>query len=132
MGMRDYKHMLCSAQVMGNAADEYTDDEVYSGVTTPAENQTGNWGLHMTVTTTFTGLDSGVIVWIVHGAATTPTTQHTGMFIPVASLVKGAHFFIPAGNVDLLAYKRGLFDIVNEVATAGAVDMWFGQTDMTK
>lgn len=126
MGMYDYKYLLCSAQVLGNAADEYTDDEVNFGVTTPDVGAGGQFGLHMVVTTAFTGLDSGAILWTVHGAATTPTTRHTGMFIPVASLVKNAHFFVPLGSTPLLQYARAEFDIVNQVATAGAATIWFG------
>ena len=126
MPMYDDLFELCAEQVLGNAADEYTDDEVNFGVTTPNVNASGNFGLHMVVTTTYTGLDSGAILWIVHGAATTPTTKHTGMFIAVADLVAGAHFFVPCGNVPLLQYARGLFDIVSEVATAGKSTCWFG------
>lgn len=129
MPMYDYHMLLCSEQVLGNAADEYTDDEVYFGMTTPDLTGSGNFGIHMVVTTTFTGLDSGVNLWIVHGAATTPTTKHTAMFIPVSELVAGAHFFVAAGNRQLLAYARGLFDIVSEVATAGAATIWFGPRD---
>lgn len=124
--LRDRKYQLCSEQVLGNAADEYTDDEVNFGVTTPAVNKSGNFGLHMVVTTAYTGLDSGANLWIVHGAATAPTTKHSAMFIPVASLTKGAHFFVPCGSTPLLQYARGLFDIVSEVATAGASTCWFG------
>jgi hypothetical protein len=131
MGMRDYKFQLCDAQVLGNAGDEYTDDEVNFGVTTPAVNMLGDFGLHMVVTTTYATLTSGAVLWIVHGASSTPTTLHTGMFIPVASLTKGAHFFVPCGNVPLLQYARGLFDVVSENATAGASTCWFGQKDMT-
>ena len=126
MGASDDKLYLCDAQVLGNAADEYTDDEINFGMASPGVNKSGNFGLHFVVTTAFTGLDSGVNVWTAHGAATAPTTKHTGMFIPVASLVAGAHFFIPQGSTPLLQYARGLFDIVSEVATAGAGDMWFG------
>jgi hypothetical protein len=124
--IRDAKYALCSAQVLGNAADEYTDDEVDFGVVTPAANLGGNFGLHMVVTTTFTGLDSGANLWTAHGAASSPTTKHTGMFIAVADLTAGSHFFVPCGSTPLLRYARGLFDIVNEVATAGAATCWFG------
>jgi len=127
MPIHDAKFRLCDAQVLGNAGDEYTDDEVNFGITTPAPNKSGKWGLHFVVTTAFTGLDSGANIWIIHGAATAPTTKHTAMFIPVASLVAGAHFFVEAGKgVDILQYVRGLFDVVSENATAGAGDMWFG------
>jgi len=124
--MYDYLHLLCEDQVLGNAGDEYTDDEVNFGVTTPAVNKSGNFGLHMVVKTAYTGLDSGCILWIAHGAATAPTTKHTGMFIPVASLTLGAHFFIPCGSTPLLQYARALFEVVSENATAGASDIWFG------
>lgn len=126
MPMYDYKLLLCDAQVLGNAADEYTDDEANFGMTTPGLVQASGMGLHLVVTTAFTGLDSGAILWLCHGAASSPTTKHTGMFIPVASLVKGAHFFIPMGSTPVLQYARGLFDIVNEVATAGAATCWIG------
>lgn len=126
MPLFDDLFTLCEEQVLGNAADEYTDDEINFGIASPGVNKGGNFGLHMVVTTTFTGLDSGAILWIAHGAATAPTTKHTGMFIPVASLTAGKHFFIPCGSTPLLQYARGLFDIVSEVATAGAATCWFG------
>jgi hypothetical protein len=130
MPIHDAKLRLADAQALGLAADEYSTDEINFGVTTPAPNKSGKWGLHFVVTTAFTGCASGAIVWIVHGAATAPTTKHTGLFIPVANLVAGAHFFIPAGKgIDILQYARGLFDIVSEVTTAGNADMWFGPDD---
>ena len=126
MPMYDYKYLLCEAQALGNAGDEYTDNEVDFGVTTPNVNAGGEFGLHMVVTTTYTTLTSGAILWICHGAATAPTTKHTGMFIPVASLVAGAHFFVPCGSIPLLEFARGLFDVVSENAGAGASTCWFG------
>ena len=125
----DKSLLLCEAQVLGNAADEYMDTEIDFGVVTPAVNKGRKFGLHMVVTTTYTGLDSGAIVWICHGAATAPTTKHTGMFIPVASLVAGKKFYIPCGSIALLQFCRGLFDIVTEVATAGASTCWLGPPD---
>ena len=122
----DVKYNLCEEQVLGNAADEYTDDEVDFGVVTPNVNAAGNFGMHVVVTTTFTGLDSGANLAVVHGAATAPTTAHSSMFVPAASLVAGAHFFIPIGSTPLLRYVRGLFDIVSEVATAGEATIWLG------
>jgi len=129
--MYDKLMLLCTEQVLGNAADEYTDDpgEINFGITTPAVNRGGNFGLHAVVTTAFTGMAEGAILWICHGAATTPTTKHTGMFVAVGDLKAGAHFFIPCGSTPLLQYARGLFDIVTNVATAGAMTMWFGPED---
>ena len=126
MPINDYYLRLATEQVLGNAADEYTTDEVDFGVTNPNVNLSGNFGMHMVVTTAYTGLASGANLDIVHGAATAPTTVHSSMFIPVADLVAGAHFFVPCGSIPLLRYARGLFDIVSEVATAGASTIWFG------
>jgi hypothetical protein len=125
MPMYDNLLLLHEDAIIGQAADEYTAAEQNFGVTTPAPNLSGNFGMHIVVTTTFTGSASGVIMWIVHGAATTPTTKHTGMFIPVASLVAGAHFFVPCGSIPLLQYARGLYD-EEEVSTAGKMTIWFG------
>lgn len=127
MSMRDDLLYLATAQAFGNSGSEYTDDEVNFGVTTPALNKGNMFGLHMIVTTAYTDLDSGCIMWIVHGAATTPTTKHSGMFIPVASLVKGARFFVPCSlGVDILQYARGYFEVVSENATLGNSDVYFG------
>lgn len=126
MPMYDYLELLAEEQALGNAADEYTTNEVNLGFTTPYINRSGNFGLHMVVTTAYTGLDSGANLWIVHGAATSPTTKHTGMFIAVADLTLAAYFFVPCGSTPILQYVRGLFDIVSEVATAGASTIWFG------
>ena len=125
MPLYDYKFLLCEEQVLGNAADEYTDDEVNFGVANPNVGRGGKFGLHIVITTTFTGLASGAIVWICHGAATAPTTKSVGRFFAASQLTAGKHYFI-AGPKTLLQYARGLFDIVSEVATAGAATMWMG------
>lgn len=126
MPMSDKLLYLCDAQALGNAGSEYTDDETNFGVTTPAANRGGKFGLHVVVTTAFATLTSGCIIWICHGASSSPTTKHTGMFIAVADLTAGAHFFIPCGSTPLLQYARGYFEVVSENATGGACDMWFG------
>jgi len=127
MGLYDVKYLLAEEQVLGNAGDEYSDDEVNFGVVTPNVNATNEFGLHMVVTTTYTGLDSGCRFGTVHGAATTPTDLHTSMFIAVADMVAGAHFFIPVGSTPLLQYARALMEVVSENATAGASTCYFGQ-----
>lgn len=126
MPMSDKLMWLHDDADLGHAADEYSTDEVDFGVASPGVNKSGNFGLHMVVTEAFTDLDSGAILWIVHGAATAPTTKLTGMFIPVASLTLGAHFFVPCGSVAMLRYARALFDIVSESATLGEASLWFG------
>ena len=130
MGLADYKYLLETENAMTTA--EYTTDEIYHAQTTPALNRAGNFGLHVVVTTAFTGLDSGIYFWIIHGSATSPTTKHSALFVPVAALTAGAHFFIPAGvGVDLLQFMRGYKEPVSEAATAGATTSWFGPADGT-
>jgi hypothetical protein len=126
--MYDKLLLLCTAQVLGNAGSEYTDDpgEINFGVTTPAPNKSGQFGLHVVVTTTFATLTSGAIIWIVDGASTAPTGKHTGAFFSAAQLVAGKHYFIPCSNRALLQYARGYFEVVSENATAGACTMYFG------
>ena len=130
MPLYDYLELLCTEQVLGNAGDEYTTDTVNLGFAKPYLNRSGNFGLHMVVTTAYTGLDSGVYLWIVHGAATAPTTKHTAMFIAVADLTLAAYFFVPCGSTPVLQYVRGLFNVVSENATAGASTCWFGPGPM--
>lgn len=125
MGLADYKYLLETANAMTTA--EYTTDEVYMAETTPGWNRGGNFGLNIVVTTAFTGLDSGIYFWLIHGAATSPTTKHSGIFVSVTALTAGAYFFVPAGRgVDLLQYVRGYKEPVSEAATAGATTSWLG------
>lgn len=125
MPMYDYKYLLHDDKIIGQAADEYSTNEVDFGVATPNVNAKGDFGLHVVVTTLFAGCASGVTFWIIHGAATAPTTKHTGMFVPVAEMVAGANFFIPCGSVELLQFARMLFDEA-EVSTAGKLTAFFG------
>lgn len=126
MPMYDFKYLLTEEEAF--TTDAYTTDvtDVNFGVTTPNVQKGDQFGLHIVITTAFTGLASGVIMWLIHGAATSPTTKHSGMFIPVAQLVAGAHFYIPAGSVPLLSFVRAHFDAVSEAATAGALTAWVG------
>lgn len=126
MPMYDYKYLLCSEQVLGNAADENADNEVNFGVTNPNVGRSNMFGLHIIVTTTFTGLDSGANIEIVHGASTGPTTVCASRFFAVADLAAGKHYFIPAPP-SLLQYASANFNIVSEVATAGKATMYFGE-----
>jgi len=126
MPMYDYKYLLCTEQVLGNAADENAENEVNFGVTNPNVGRSGMFGLHVIVTTTFTGLDSGVNLEIVHGASTGPTEVCASRFVAVANLTKGKHYFIPAPP-SLLQYASFNFNIVSEVATAGKITAYFGE-----
>lgn len=126
MPMYDYLYLLCSEQALGNAADENADNEVNFGVTNPNVGRSGMFGLHIVVTTTFTGLDSGVNIEIVHGASTGPTTVCASRFFAVGDLVAGKHYFIPAPP-SLLQYASMNFNIVSEVATAGKITAYFGE-----
>ena len=122
--MYDYKFLVHSNAAIGAAADEYSTDEVNFGVANPDIGRGGKFGLHIVVTEAFAGIASGAVFWIIHGAATAPTTKHIGRFFTAAQLALGKHFFIPGGHT-LLQYARMLFD-ESEVTTAGKVTCWFG------
>jgi len=126
MPMYDYLYLLADAQVFGNAADENADNEVNFGVTNPNVGRSSMFGLHIVVTATFTGLASGANIEIVHGASTGPTTVCASRFFAATDLVAGKHYFIPAPP-SLLQYASMNFNIVSEVATAGAITAYFGE-----
>ena len=126
MPMSDALFQLCTAQVLGNAADENAEHEVCFGVTNPNVGMSNMFGLHIIPTTSYTGLDSGVNIEIVHGANTGPTTVCASRFFTAAQLAVGKHYYIPAPP-SLLEYASANFNIVNQVATAGALTMYFGE-----
>lgn len=125
MPLYDYKFLLSDAQAVMTAADEYSTNYVDFGYADPNVGRGGKFGLHLVVTTAFTGLDSGCNVWIVDGTTTSPTTKTVARFLAVASLTAGAHFYIP-GPHSLQRYVRCYYDLVSEVATAGAFTAWLG------
>lgn len=130
MPIYDYLFLLQSDTA--NTVDAVTTNEINFGVTNPGVNKSGMFGMHVIVTTTFGSLTEGVIWWILQGATTgltTSSTKHTGMFIPVAQMVKGAHFFIPMGSVPMLQFACGLFDAVSTSANAGKTTVYFGDAE---
>ena len=108
--------------------DAYSTTEVNFGVTNPNVGRAGKFGMHVVVTTLFAGAASGIIFWVMHGAATAPTTKSVGRFMPVADLVAGFHFYVP-GPHTLLQYCRAWYDLVSEAATAGKVTVWLGPNE---
>ena len=125
MPMYDHKYLLTEAEAF--TTDAYTTDvdDIKFPSTNPNAGRAGKLGMHWVVTTAFTGLDSGVILWAVHGAATAPTTKLIGRFVAVADMVAGAHFYVPMPPSNL-QFVRGWFDAVSEAATAGALTVWIG------
>ena len=128
MPMYDYTKLLQSDTA--NTVAAVTTDKVNSGVTNPGFNKGGApWGLHVIVTTTFTTLTEGVKLAIFHSAAddlSTSSEIHSEMFVPVAEMVAGAHFFVPAGSRALKQYLCGAFVPVSTAAGAGKSTMFFG------
>lgn len=98
--------------------------------TAPGYNKGGvPWGLHVVVTTTYGNLTEGVRLQILHSAAddiTTSSEVHSEMFVPADEMVKGAHFFIPAGSRPLARYIGAAFTPVSTAANAGKSTMWLG------
>lgn len=128
MPVYDYKKLLQSDTANTTAA--VTTDKLDAGVTSPSYNKGGvPWGLHVIVTTTFTGLTEGVRLQILHSAAddlSTSSEIHSEMFVPVASMTAGKHLFIPAGSRQLKEYMCGAFTPVSTAASAGKTTMFFG------
>lgn len=128
MPIYDYSKLLQSDTA--NTVAAVASDKINTGVTNPGYNKGGvPWGLHVIVTTAFTGLTEGVGLGIIHSAAddlTTSSELHSSMFVPVAEMVAGAHFFIPAGSRDLKQYITGLFNPVSTAASTGKSTMFFG------
>jgi hypothetical protein len=130
MGMSDYKlwlHGKATPTVgvdIGHAADEYSEDEVDFGVTNPNVGAGGKCGLHFVINESFNANLTSAQVWIVHGAATAPTTLLIGRYFLLAELVKGKHYFIPMPPTNL-QFVRAYFDLTG-VPTAGQVCMWLG------
>lgn len=125
MPMYDYKYLLSEAQVVGNAGDEYSDNEVNFGIVNPGVAKSNNFGLIFVVTAIFaTMVDCQVC--IVHGAATAPTTLLVSRYFVLADLITlGQMYYIPCPPT-ILQYARMLWDVVTTNPTTGAVTAWFG------
>ncbi len=123
MPMYDYLYLLEADHAV--TTDDYSTTSVDFGFDNPNSGRGGKFGMHVVVTTTFTDLDEGIILWIMTGSSADPTTKHIGRFIAVADMVAGAHFYIPGGH-SLGRYVRGWWDIVSTAATAGKLTAWLG------
>jgi len=127
MGLGDEKLMFSEAQAILLAADEASTDHI------DFQDEPHNLGvgtdlsLELVVTTTFTGLDSGMRVIFQSdeddGFATDLQNNFTSRTLAVAELVAGARFIFPVPTDDLQRYVRGWYDLISEVATAGAVTL---------
>lgn len=120
MGMYDKKFLLDDAVAI--TVDAYSTDEVKL----PHVNNVApmNWGLHLVVTIAF-GTFAGFILWVIHGAAATPTTQYIARNCGAAAVfTKGKHLWIPLGGLPLLQYIRAYYDITT--TGTGSATVYFG------
>ena len=125
MGLGDEKLMFGEAQAILLAADEAATDYL------DFQDEPHNLGvgtdlsLELVVTTTFTGLDSGMTVILQSdedsGFATDLTAEVTSRTFAVAELVAGARFLLPIPAGDIQRYVRVWYNLISEVATAGAI-----------
>jgi hypothetical protein len=127
MPMYDYKFLLDADHKAGANGNTNSQNEINFGVTSPDVGKGGKFGFHVVVTQAYTDLASGMIIWILHGAATSPDTKLIGRFLSVTQLaVLGAHYFIPAPPGTLLQFARLKHAPANENATLGKITTWFG------
>lgn len=110
---------------IGASGDEYSEDELNFGVANPNIGR-GNaaMGLHVLIMETFNNLTS-VLIGIVHGAATSPTTLLVQRYFALAALTARKHYFIPIPPSNL-QYVRAYFDLTGSNPTTGKVCMWIG------
>lgn len=132
MPMYDYKFLLQSDTAV--TVDVMMTNEIDFGLTYPGVNKGGKFGMHVILTSTFTSLASGAIFWIMSSAtsaiaSTNYAAKHSGMYVPVADLVIGTHFFIPMGSGKMYQYNAGLFDAVTGSAVNGAFTAYFGDAE---
>lgn len=115
---------------IGHSGSEYTADEIDTEITSPGYGKAGaELGLHVLVNEVFNTLTSADIS-IVHGAATSPTTVVATRNVVLASLVAGAHIYVPwPKGMDMLRYLRGYFAVNGSNPTTGQVCVWFGPPD---
>ena len=130
MPVYDYLYLLQSDTA--NTSDAITTYAVDFGVTAPAVQAGGKFGLHVVVTTAFTSLTEGVNLTVIHSASddlSTSSEKHTSMFVPVAEMTLGAHFFIPLGSRPLKRYVGGLWDVVSTSGATGKTTWYLGDAE---
>jgi hypothetical protein len=134
MPMYDYKYLLTEADSTFGASgvlDNVAGTAIDFGSASPDQAKSGNFGLHVVVTTTvtITALNSGAIIWIT-GSDTDvdpliDLDKIIGRFFAKASLLAGKHFFIPCPPT-MYRYMSAEVEVVSESSATGAITAWFG------
>jgi hypothetical protein len=127
MPMYDYLFLLDADHKAMKNGNTNSQNEINFGITSPDVGCGGKFGAHIVITQAYTAVNSGAIIWILHGAATSPDTLLTGRFLSQTQLkVLAAHYFIPAPPGALLQYARLAHHCVSENGTLGKMTTWFG------
>jgi len=127
MPINDYAFALDASFKAMAAGNTNSQNEINFGIVSPNVGEGGKFGVHIVVTQAYTNLESGAIIWVLHGAATSPDTKLIGRFLSAVQLgVLGAHYFMPCPPGALLQYARLKHQIVTENATLGKITTWFG------
>ena len=130
MPVYDYKYLLTDNGIV--TTDIVSTNTVNFGVAKPNVNKGGKFGLHIIITTAFTGAASGMDFSIVHSASdnlSTSSTKHTTARIQVSDCTAGAHIFIPMASHTMLQYVGAVAAHVSEALTAGYVTMYLGDAE---
>jgi hypothetical protein len=127
MPIYDYKLLLDADFKAMAAGNTNSQNEINFGIAEPDVGKGGKFGVHVVITQAYTAVNSGAIIWVLHGAATSPDTKLIGRFLSQTQLgVLGAHYFMPCPPGTLLQYARLKHQIVSENATLGQMTTWFG------
>lgn len=125
MGLGDEKLMFGENQLILQAADEASTDDLDFQDVTHSLGIGTDLSLEITVTEDFTGLDSGMKVLLQsdedNGFSTDLVTNFTSRTLAVSELVAGARFLFPMPYEDMKRHVRVWYDLITQVATAGRV-----------
>ncbi len=132
----DSSHVTVGKNATYNATNDRSTNYIDFGIVSTATSvlslqypgiaKGDKFGAHVVVVCGFVGATNGIDVSIVTGSSTSPNTNISTRRIPLASLVKNAHFFIPCAPEQLLQYAALKYMPVSGNTSTGTVTAWFG------
>jgi len=124
MPIQDFKMRLVTA-VDSMAANTNSTNEIDFGVADPNNGKNGNFGAHILINTTYTCVNSGCDIVVMHSAAAAPAVRLITRRLLQAQLVAGKHYFIPFPPTNR-RYVRLKFIPVSETSGDGTLTAWLG------
>ena len=137
MPQYDYYLLLDNSHKHCKNSNSNSQNYIDFGVTTPSSGYNPaltyvkagkHLGVHIVVTQAYTGLNSGMNVWVQNGASSTGGSNLVARFLSRAKLnVAGNHFFLPIPPGTLLEFvKLNCHRVGATNASAGKLTTWLG------